>query len=911
MLDVRRLADDDFAAAWRLGRLAFGGPPGEPDPASRPRPDDGLHRWGGFDGPGRLVAKATDIEHGQWWGGRLVAASGVAGVAVEPEQRGRGATRAVMTALLDGARERGAAVAALFCTSTAVYRSVGFETCGVLRHVDIPTAHLRRAATPSVRLRAGDGTDWPAVRAVYGEVARTGNGLLSRRGPTFPDPTDAALPDGIDGVSLAEDEQGRVVGYATWQRGRGYGDSSAVTVHDCLALTSSAADALLGSIGTWVTVAPTVRFRLPPWADAVTTQLPLERAREHRAEVWMHRPIDVVAAVAARGWPAAVTGSVDFRLHDPLLPWNDGEWRLSLSAGEGRLEPAAADTDLTLSVRGWSLLWCGAARAAQVRQAGFLTGGDTAADDRLDATLGSGGPAALLDYFSRLDCTSEGCRPRLAAEEGQEWSGALRSRVARRCSRPRRRLHAHCRLTNQGPCAAGDNSRVTTYLVTGGTGFLGRHLVERLLSRSDARVVLLVRRGSMGKLEALAAGWPTDGRLEPLAGDLTDPLLGVSPEDRDRLRECVDHVVHLAALYDMTADAETNRRVNIGGTQEAIALAADLCAGCFHHVSSVAVAGDHQGSYTESMFDVGQRLPSPYHATKFEAERIVREQTEVPWRVYRPAIVVGHSTTGEMDKIDGPYYFFPALARLAELPSWLPIVAPDLGDTNVVPVDFVAAAMDVLIHRPGIDGRAFHLVSPEPQRLLDVVNAFSRAAGAPPVAVPIDRRVVAPISRVLRLAGRLPGATVARDVLLDRLAVPPEVVPHMTFRSVFDAAQAQEQLVGSGVLLPPLDDYAEVLWRHWEQHLDPARARRPRAGGALDGRTVVITGASSGIGRATALTVASRGGVPLLVARSADKLDEVRAEIEVAGGTAHVYPCDITDTEAVAATVKEMVANHP
>jgi NAD(P)-dependent dehydrogenase (short-subunit alcohol dehydrogenase family) len=452
---------------------------------------------------------------------------------------------------------------------------------------------------------------------------------------------------------------------------------------------------------------------------------------------------------------------------------------------------------------------------------------------------------------------------------------------------------------------------VTTYLVTGGTGFLGRHLVARLLERADAQVLLLVRHGSVKKLEQLAARWPDTGRLEPLVGDLTDPLLGVAPSDRDRLRGDVDHVIHLAALYDMTADAETNQRVNVGGTQEALALAADLQAGCFHHVSSVAVAGEFRGVFTEAMFDEGQRLPSAYHATKFEAERLVREQKDVPWRVYRPAIVVGHSQTGEMDKVDGPYYFFPALSRLAALPSWLPVVGPDLGDTNVVPVDYVAAAMDELVHRSGLDGRAFHLVAPEPQRLLDVVNVFARAAGAPPVTVQVGRRLVEPALRVLSWTQRLPGVTGARNVVLERLAVPPEVVPHMTFAPVFDAAQTRKTLVGTDVRLPALGDYAELLWQYWAEHLDPARARRPRAGGALAGRTVVITGASSGIGRATALAVADRGGIPLLVARSADKLDEVRAEIEAAGGTARTYPCDITDTEAVAATVKQMIADHP
>jgi predicted acetyltransferase len=248
-------------------------------------------------------------------------------------------------------------------------------------------------------LRAGDGTDWPAIRAVYDEIARTGNGLLTRRGTLFADPTDATLPDGIDGVTIAEDDRGAVVGYASWERGTGYGQESVVTVHDCLALTAPAAQALLSALGTWMTVAPALRFRLPAWVDAVGAHLPLESAREHRAEVWMHRPVDVAAAVAARGWPTGVAGSVDFRLVDPLLSWNDGAWRLTLSAGEGRLERAAVEPGLTLTVRGWALLWCGAARTGQLRQAGLLSGSDPVAEAALDALVGGGGAAALLDYF--------------------------------------------------------------------------------------------------------------------------------------------------------------------------------------------------------------------------------------------------------------------------------------------------------------------------------------------------------------------------------------------------------------------------------------------------------------------------------------------------------------------------------
>jgi NAD(P)-dependent dehydrogenase (short-subunit alcohol dehydrogenase family)/thioester reductase-like protein len=388
-------------------------------------------------------------------------------------------------------------------------------------------------------------------------------------------------------------------------------------------------------------------------------------------------------------------------------------------------------------------------------------------------------------------------------------------------------------------------------------------------------------------------------------------MLGVSAEDREALRGQVDHFVHVAAIYDMTADEAANEAANIGGTNEALMLAADLRAGCFHHVSSVAVAGEHQGVFTEDMFDEGQHLPSAYHATKFGAEKLVRQQSEVPWRVYRPAIVVGHSLTGEMDKIDGPYYFFPVLARLAQLPNWIPLVGPDLGDTTVVPVDFVAGAMDVLIHKDGLDGRAFHLVSPEPQRLLDVVNAFSRAAGGPKVVIQGGRSLVGPVTSLISRLQQVPGVPMAESVLFDRLAIPPEVVPHSTFSSVFDTSATTRALKGSGVSVPELDDYAEVLWQYWADHLDSVRARRKRPGGALAGRTVVITGASSGIGAAAAYAIAERGGTPLLVARSTDKLQEVADTIIAAGGTARVYSCDITDAESVAATVKEMIADSP
>ncbi|HET8717527.1 MAG TPA: SDR family oxidoreductase [Nocardioidaceae bacterium] len=463
------------------------------------------------------------------------------------------------------------------------------------------------------------------------------------------------------------------------------------------------------------------------------------------------------------------------------------------------------------------------------------------------------------------------------------------------------------------------------YFVTGATGFIGRHLVQELLDRRDGEVFVLVREGSRARLDRLVRAWGAPGRVTPVVGDLTRPRLGVGRRWITAHRGEIDHFFHVAALYDMTADDALNEELNVGGTRQAVALAGALRVGRLHHVSSVAVSGDHQGSFDETMFDEGQGLPSAYHRTKFESERVVREESRVPWRVYRPAVVVGHSQTGAMDKVDGPYYFFPLFKRLRDtLPAWLPLLGVDLGDTNVVPVDYVARALDHLAHLPGHDGEAFHLVNPEPQPTVEVVNSFARAANAPRFAVPVDRRVtgVLPgrlLPRALRPGGvgglvsgllRTPGAQRGLAATIGRLGIPPEVLGHVSFPSRFTSRRTERALAGSGIACPDLDSYASTLWGYWEEHLDRDTAASGRLRAALSGRTVVVTGASSGIGRATALRVAQAGGVPILVARSKDKLEETRFAIEDAGGTAYVHACDLSDLEAIDALCDQLRTDH-
>ena len=164
-----------------------------------------------------------------------------------------------------------------------------------------------------------------------------------------------------------------------------------------------------------------------------------------------------------------------------------------------------------------------------------------------------------------------------------------------------------------------------SYFVTGATGFIGRFLVDKLLAR-DGDIFVLLRRGSVKKLEELRARWGAGAeRVVPVIGDLARPNLGLAPADIARLKGKVKHFFHLAAIYDLAADAESQEKANIDGTRHAVELAAAIDAGCFHHVSSVAAAGLYDGVFREDMFEEAEELDHPYFRTKHESEGIDRK----------------------------------------------------------------------------------------------------------------------------------------------------------------------------------------------------------------------------------------------------------------------------------------------
>ena len=454
------------------------------------------------------------------------------------------------------------------------------------------------------------------------------------------------------------------------------------------------------------------------------------------------------------------------------------------------------------------------------------------------------------------------------------------------------------------------------YFVTGATGFIGKRLVKKLLERKGSTVYFLLRQESAGKAAALREYWGVSAsRAVAVHGDLTDKKLGVNADDIKILKGQIDHFYHLAAVYDLGADEDSQIAVNIDGTRNTVEFAKAIEAGHFHHVSSIAAAGLYEGVFREDMFEEAENYEHPYFRTKHESEKIVRKECKVPWTVFRPAMVVGDSTTGEMDKIDGPYYFFKMIQRMRQLlPPWMPSVGLEGGRVNIVPVDFVVDALDHISHQSNVTKKCFHLVDPVGYRVGDVLDIFSKAAHAPKMNLFINAALLGFIPKSVKkgLMALAPVRRIRSAVMKD-LGVPEDMMTFINYPTRFDSRDMTAALKGSNIACPNLKDYAWRLWDYWERHLDPALHIDRSLKGTVGGKVVLVTGGSSGIGLSASMKFAEAGAITIICGRGEDKLAEAKKEIMAFAGKDAVvftYSVDIADAASCAEFIKTLEEVH-
>lgn len=392
----RLMNAEDLEASLRLAVEAFGElPPGTPPINLADYPFPGRRAWGTFEDD-RLVARTVARDYHSWFRGVEVPTCGIAGVAVVAERRGAGLLTDLFRAVLADATEQGQVLSTLFPTAPGIYRRLGYELIGSYDTVELPTAELAAVRPPeAVTTRRATAADVPAVRAAYAAWAAGQNGPLTRTGPSFT-ATDEDLVAAFTGITLAEDAEGRVVGYASWQRGTGYDADATIEVGDLVALTPDAARALWRVLGSFTSV--TGRVRVPTsGADPARLVLPASEWAVTRRHPYMLRVHDVAAALGAL--PLTGVADLAFAVAGDPLGTMDGGYRLRVADGRAACERAEVPDDgAVLTPQGLALAYAGAQSCANLRFAGHLHGGDPTFDATLDALLG-GRQVHIRDYF--------------------------------------------------------------------------------------------------------------------------------------------------------------------------------------------------------------------------------------------------------------------------------------------------------------------------------------------------------------------------------------------------------------------------------------------------------------------------------------------------------------------------------
>ena len=362
---------------------------------------------------------------------------------------------------------------------------------------------------------------------------------------------------------------------------------------------------------------------------------------------------------------------------------------------------------------------------------------------------------------------------------------------------------------------------MSVHLVTGFPGFIGRRLVAALLEREqDDRVIVLVEERMLEAARDAAMALDGGPRIEVLAGDITEPRLALGEDRYGRLVAETDVVHHLAAIYDLAVPAAVAHRVNVEGTGNILA----FCAAAeglerLNYVSTAYVSGDRTGVVYEHELDRGQGFKNHYESTKFQAEVWVRSAIDdVPTTIFRPAIVVGDSRTGETQKFDGPYYALRFISASASRGMAAANIGRGAVPFNVVPVDFIVEAMIELGRSEEALGETVHLCDPEPLSSHEMFSLLTQLYPAKQASYRVPPSVVAAALRIGPVR-KMYGGT------------PPESIRYLNHPVRYDTRRAGELLAASGLRCPRFPEYAPAMVSFFRDHEDDAALAPVPAGG--------------------------------------------------------------------------------
>jgi predicted acetyltransferase len=393
-LSVHRLEPDDAEAARRLGMEAFGVPSTPPaGPATIDKP--GTIWYGVFDHD-LLVAQLIDRQYDAYFGGVPVPTCGVAGVTVAAEHRGRGILTPLFAKLLREAKQRGALISTLFPSAPRIYRRFGYETIVEYVRVEVPSQTLAAVPHPTtIRTRRATAADFDAIRGIYDAWAIEQNGPLSRRGVSFTATAEDFI-DNFTGVTVAIDLNDTIRGFTSWQRGEGVGHGASITVADLLATSADAYRALLWVIGSFASVAGTVKIDTSG-DDLARLFLPSTDWKVISAFPYMLTILDVAESLTRRHYPPSMATTLRFEVQGHFLPENNRAYQLTVREGWATCSDAA-HADRTFTPHGLALLYAGTQSCANLRLAGHLEGGDVKEDLEWDALFG-GRQRHIRDHF--------------------------------------------------------------------------------------------------------------------------------------------------------------------------------------------------------------------------------------------------------------------------------------------------------------------------------------------------------------------------------------------------------------------------------------------------------------------------------------------------------------------------------